>query len=158
MIRSCASRSICMHFCLALSLCPSGTRKSFMALFHSAVLIDFVPTTTGTNFSVHPCVHSMAPSACTNSPYFLCARCRLRVVICASKSSALLGLFCPLAFTTACATRKLFSRISFFGLAYRPELMIRWAYQPGFWHISRRLAYQPGFWHISPCFCTTSHC
>ena len=23
------------------------------------------------------------------------------------------------------------------------------AYQPGFWHISRRLAYQPGFWSIS---------
>ena len=26
------------------------------------------------------------------------------------------------------------------------------AYQPGFWHISRRLAYQPGFWHISQDF------
>ena len=32
MIRSCASGSICMHCCLALSLCPSGTRRSFMAL------------------------------------------------------------------------------------------------------------------------------
>ena len=42
-----------MHCCLALSLCPSGTRRSFMPLFHLATLIDFVPTTIGTNFTVH---------------------------------------------------------------------------------------------------------
>ena len=67
-----------MHCCLALSLCPSGTRRSFMALFHSAVLIDFVPTRTGTNFSVHPCACIKSPSAWTSSPYCLCSLACLR--------------------------------------------------------------------------------